>query len=162
MHMTPRLRPLGFALLTALFAACSTSGDHAGSGDEAGSTGHGGSGQGGGTGGEGVGGELVLTTSSTGSTVSTSVGSGGAGGGNGCGEMPDPGPASPEVCGDGLDNDLDGFVDEDCVCSLGQQQPCFGGPPTWLNEPNCSKGTQTCKGTAEFTGWGPCEGWACG
>ena len=41
--------------------------------------------------------------------------------------MPDPGPpAAQDTCGDGLDNDLDGFVDEDCGCSVGQTQPCFG------------------------------------
>lgn len=156
---------LGGALALSLVWACSAGGDAPETAAAAGAAGTGGGATAAGTtsgattGGEG-GGFVGSATATTGSGPATTVASTGVGGG--C-AMPDPGPPAPEdACGDGLDNNLDGFVDEGCFCTPGQQQPCFGGPPTWLNEPNCSMGTQTCEGSGEFTGWGPCAGWVCG
>lgn len=77
-------------------------------------------------------------------------------------------PASPEVCGNGLDDNLNGFIDElddatrkVCPCTPGTTQPCFGGRPWDADRPNCMKGTQKCEGS-EFPGWGKCTGWMCG
>jgi len=93
--------------------------------------------------------------------MATSAGTGGAGGAlNPCippGDIP-----QAEQCGNGLDEDLDGFVDEDCICNVGQTQPCFGGPPSQASLPNCVQGTQTCLPSGEFGQWGPCQNWTCG
>jgi hypothetical protein len=70
--------------------------------------------------------------------------------------------AQPEQCDNGLDDNLDGFVDESCNCNIGQTQPCFGGPPSQATLPNCVKGTQACVPVGEFGQWDTCEGWNCG
>ena len=56
--------------------------------------------------------------------------------------------AEDEVCGDGLDNDCDGLIDEDCDCAEGETQGCGS------NVGVCKKGTQTCTNNT----WGGCEG----
>ena len=113
-----------------------------------------GTGAGFGFGGSGAGG-------STGGAAGTPAGGGSAGsGGNAC--TPPSDTPGPEVCGNGLDDDLNGFVDEGCVCTIGQTQPCFGGPPSQTSLPNCTKGSQSCLKSGEFGQWGPCQGWSCG
>jgi hypothetical protein len=67
-------------------------------------------------------------------------------------------PPSPEICGDGLDNDCDGHVDEGCSCQPGSVQSCFRGPPGRRGVGSCVDGTQTCQGTGEFATWGDCTG----
>lgn len=70
----------------------------------------------------------------------------------------------PEVCGDGLDNDMSGAVDESCSCTEGTTQRCFLGDPAHAGNGPCLWGTQTCEkqaGGGEFggkPGWGPCTG----
>ena len=76
-------------------------------------------------------------------------------------------PCGPAVCGDselcggdgrgdGLDNDCDGQVDEDCLCEpMTDSMECFPGPPDRLNVGACSSGVQTC---SEFGTWNPCVG----
>jgi hypothetical protein len=78
-----------------------------------------------------------------------------------CGPTGEPTPAGDEVCGNGLDDDHNGFVDEVCPCTPGETQSCFGGRPWEAELDNCTRGTQTCVGE-EFPGWGDCEGWRCG
>jgi hypothetical protein len=86
---------------------------------------------------------------------------------------PDTGPdgapldrCGPAVCGDtelcgegrgdGLDNDCDGTVDEDCLCEpMTDSLECFPGPPDRLNVGVCSMGVMTC---SEFGTWNPCVG----
>jgi hypothetical protein len=55
---------------------------------------------------------------------------------------------SPEVCGDGVDNDCDGVVDNGCECTEGASRPCGSS----VGE--CRPGTQTCTGGH----WGTCQG----
>jgi hypothetical protein len=74
---------------------------------------------------------------------------------------PNPAPfgcTSSEQCGNGLDDDCDGEVDEGCNCGSGDVQPCFLGPPGLADIGACTMGTQTCQGGGEFGVWGPCQG----
>jgi hypothetical protein len=87
----------------------------------------------------GTGGSLVTSTTSTG-------GSG----------------ASAELCGNGLDDDGDGLVDEGCTCEVGKTQPCFGGDPKRAGKGACTLGSQTCNkqsGEIEQGSWGACTGY---
>jgi hypothetical protein len=61
-----------------------------------------------------------------------------------------------EVCGDGLDNDCDGTVDDGCVCAPGATTACYDGPSGTAGVGVCSAGTQTCNATG--TGYGACVG----
>jgi len=70
----------------------------------------------------------------------------------GCGF--EPGYIDDEVCGDGLDNDANGFADEGCPCTLGSTQSCFIGPPNARGVGACLDGIQLCAGGT----WGICEG----
>jgi hypothetical protein len=63
-----------------------------------------------------------------------------------------------ERCGDGLDNDGDGAVDEDCECTPGTSQACYSGPPATRRVGLCRDGSQTCAGSGEFGRWGACTG----
>jgi hypothetical protein len=69
-----------------------------------------------------------------------------------------PAPSMPERCDDGLDNDLDGRVDEDCPCLPMAMQPCFVGNPNFAGRGPCARGSQTCEGTGEFGNWSACMG----
>lgn len=60
-----------------------------------------------------------------------------------------------EVCGNGLDDDCDGPIDEGCACLPGAVQPCFDGPPGRRDVGACRDGTQRCLATGL---WGACEG----
>jgi hypothetical protein len=63
-----------------------------------------------------------------------------------------------EICGNGLDDNCNGQVDEGCSCTPGAVQPCFLGPPGRRNVGACQDGTQRCQGSGEFGAWGPCMG----
>ena len=63
-----------------------------------------------------------------------------------------------EVCDDGLDNDLNGRVDDGCACIPGDTQPCFVGSPPLAGRGPCTRGMQRCEGTGEFGDWGACTG----
>jgi hypothetical protein len=63
-----------------------------------------------------------------------------------------------ERCGNGLDDNCNGMVDEACPCIPGTVQDCFLGPPGRRGAGQCSGGTQRCLGTGEFGNWGACDG----
>jgi len=64
-----------------------------------------------------------------------------------------------EICDDGLDNNCNGQVDEDCGgCTAGAVKPCFIGPPGRRGVGACTDGTILCEQIGEFTKWGECKG----
>lgn len=76
------------------------------------------------------------------------------------GNLADPNGATPdEICGNGLDDNGDGLVDEDCPCDRGTTQPCFVGPLASAGVGICVYGSQLCGGDIEFPTWGQCEGY---
>jgi subtilisin-like proprotein convertase family protein len=60
------------------------------------------------------------------------------------------------VCGDGLDNDCDGTVDDGCVCAPGTIDACYEGPAGTEGVGTCAAGSHVCN--ADGSGYGPCEG----
>lgn len=112
----------------------------------------GGSSASGGAAGAGTGG-TTATGGAAGAGGSCSIDGGqGASGGSGGSQ------AGQETCNDGLDQDLDGFVDEGCSCNAGDSQSCFLGDPALAGRGACVRGTQTCIQSGEFGQWGPCTG----
>ncbi len=69
-----------------------------------------------------------------------------------------PGCGAREICGNGLDDNCDGRVDETCPCIPGTVQDCFLGPPGSRHVGQCHDGTQRCEGTGEFGMWSACAG----
>jgi hypothetical protein len=69
-------------------------------------------------------------------------------------------PPLAEYCGDGIDDDGNGLIDDLCPCVLGDTQACFPGPLAQRNVGACLDGQQACVGdpSGEFGEWGPCEG----
>jgi hypothetical protein len=63
-----------------------------------------------------------------------------------------------EVCGNGLDDDGNGRVDDTCVCIPGTAQPCYPGPALQPGRGPCAWGTQGCEGEGEFGTWTECVG----
>lgn len=63
---------------------------------------------------------------------------------------------SAEQCNNGLDDDIDGRVDEACACTPGQRQSCWPGPPGNRGIGACIDGLQTCIASGEFGEFGPC------
>jgi hypothetical protein len=61
-----------------------------------------------------------------------------------------------EACGDGLDNDCDAQIDENCVCAPGSNAPCYDGPAGTEGVGECRRGTQSCNG--DGSGFEACLG----
>ncbi|MBI4819230.1 MAG: hypothetical protein HY791_23360 [Deltaproteobacteria bacterium] len=68
-------------------------------------------------------------------------------GGTGCGAM--------EVCNNGLDDNCDTRIDENCSCIPGPQ-PCYTGFPAQAGVGVCTMGTQVCEQHSEDLILGPC------
>lgn len=72
-----------------------------------------------------------------------------------------PGPTGPyDECGNGMDDDVDGRIDEGCPCGAGEMQACFSGRYPNRRVGACADGMQRCEveDSIEFGGWGACEG----
>jgi hypothetical protein len=61
-----------------------------------------------------------------------------------------------ELCGNGIDDDCNGSVDDGCPCTPGSVQACFRGVPAQRNVGTCSDGVQTCVGAPPA--WSMCDG----
>jgi len=80
-------------------------------------------------------------------------------------EFPDPPveDCGPTGEGNGLDDDGDGLIDEDCSCAVPDYdpdlprtgQPCYSGPPQTLGRGICRGGTRSCNPDGT---WGACIG----
>ena len=62
---------------------------------------------------------------------------------------------SNEICGDGLDNDCNGSVDEGCECTPGEEKACYTGNPDELGKGVCESGVMICN---EQGKWSECQG----
>jgi len=76
---------------------------------------------------------------------------------------PDPLPDASLVpgadrCGNGIDDDHNGVIDDNCSCVPGTTQRCYTGKETTMGVGSCIAGTQTCAGGGEFGTWGDCKG----
>jgi hypothetical protein len=132
----------------------------AGTAGQSGGSGHVGAGQGGSagggaSGGSGAGGGGVSGAGGTAGAGQGGAGQAGAAGQGGGGSGAGQGGAGQDLCGNGLDDDEDGQVDEGCPCEAGAKQPCFSGLPSLAGKGACTLGEQACQpgGT-----WGACQG----
>ncbi len=60
-----------------------------------------------------------------------------------------------EICDDGLDNDGDGQVNEDCPCNPGARMECYPGRPDQAGGTRCQWGSMTCNADGR---WNACAG----
>ena len=65
-----------------------------------------------------------------------------------------------ERCGNGIDDNMDGKIDEGCPCAVGATQKCYRGSVTTRGVGACHDGTQTCAiaAGAAIGSWGDCTG----
>ncbi|MBT3985108.1 hypothetical protein HOD38_00460 [archaeon] len=69
------------------------------------------------------------------------------------------GSPGAEYCGDGLDNDCDGTIDENCLCTQYDFQSCYDGAQGTEGVGECVAGQQMCD--VDYQGdayWGDCSG----
>ncbi|MBN8610516.1 MAG: hypothetical protein J0L92_08030 [Deltaproteobacteria bacterium] len=94
-------------------------------------------------------------------TADAGMGDAGIRGGTVDADTPPPpdGCADREICGNGVDDDCNGDVDERCGCVPGQTQRCYLGDRALAGVGACREGTQTCDDVdGEFSSWGACTG----
>jgi N-acetylneuraminic acid mutarotase len=78
-------------------------------------------------------------------------------GGQGWGDCAGAVTPQPETCGDGVDDDCDGQVDQGCVCTPNAVGPCYDGAASTQGVGACQAGTRACN--ALGTGFvGSCAG----
>jgi hypothetical protein len=65
-----------------------------------------------------------------------------------------------DECGNGMDDDLDGSIDEGCFCGNGESQSCYSDTLATNLVGRCARGTQACRveGSVEWGTWDDCEG----
>lgn len=75
-------------------------------------------------------------------------------------------PVTYEICGNGVDDEQNGLIDDGCPCTLGDVQPCFGGEQRYAGVGACVWGEQRCveidRGSNPEESpyvWGECEGY---
>ena len=68
------------------------------------------------------------------------------------------GAVRDEICGNEIDDDDNGEIDDGCVCDAGASRPCWLGPPDARGVGACRDGVQLCLEGFEFWAWGGCEG----
>jgi hypothetical protein len=68
------------------------------------------------------------------------------------------GPVRAEECGNNVDDDEDGEIDEGCTCAVGTERACYLGPEGTLNRGACRAGNQRCESTGARAVWGACAG----
>jgi hypothetical protein len=77
-------------------------------------------------------------------------------------DVSSPPTAHADECGNGVDDDMNGRIDDGCPCGPGEVQGCFGGALDARGVGACTDGTQTCRatGSTEWGDWGEatCEG----
>lgn len=69
-------------------------------------------------------------------------------------------PEAVDRC-DGRDHNCDGIANNaptGCVCTPGQTQSCYTGPPNTQGVGTCRAGTQTCAVVSGTAAWGACSG----
>lgn len=67
-------------------------------------------------------------------------------------------PLGVDICDNGLDDDLNGSVDDGCTCRRGDVQSCFPGDPAEADNGICTRGSQTCVDTPDGLRWSNCTG----
>ncbi len=67
------------------------------------------------------------------------------------------GAMSIEICGNGIDDNADGRIDEDCACAAGGRRECYPGPAGTAGIGACRAGLQSCEASGI---WGRCENFA--
>jgi len=77
--------------------------------------------------------------------------------------IPDARPAGkgdqPEICGNGVDDNGNGYIDEGCFCTHGQTEACWPGDPALRHVGSCADGVMTCDAAdIEFPKWSACVG----
>jgi hypothetical protein len=60
-----------------------------------------------------------------------------------------------ETCGDGIDNNCNGQIDEGCECTPQEEKPCYTGNPDELGKGNCESGIMICGDDGK---WSQCQG----
>lgn len=53
-------------------------------------------------------------------------------------------PGNSELCGDGVDNNCDGRIDEECPCTPGEARVCYSGAESNVGKGICRNGIQVC------------------
>jgi len=71
-------------------------------------------------------------------------------------DLPTP-AANLEECGNDIDDDGDGAIDEDCGCEPNTDRLCYIGDPAVRNVGACTEGVQLCDDSREFPEWGTCQ-----
>jgi hypothetical protein len=112
--------------------------------------------------GKGGSGGSAGTAGKAGSSAGGSAGSAAANGGS-AGSNDDPNVTpSTEICGNQVDDDNNGYVDENCACDEKNTQPCFIGDPSLAGKGQCALGRQSCakgSGSTDAPGaWTVCVG----
>ncbi len=98
---------------------------------------------------------LVIVAALSGCSVVSNLGEDDAGGGRDAASI-QRGPY--DECGNGMDDDGDGMIDEGCPCGLGETQSCFSGDYPFRGVGLCADGMQACdvEPGVEFGTWGAC------